>query len=89
MSKSKPQPIHDIYAARDAILGDQYNQFIITMGAFTPPPDLAGLRRDYLAHIGRAYHALDFKGIPQLRSLPSELALEDVYVPLMGAPGAA
>lgn len=86
MSKDKPQPIKGLHAARDAILGDQYNQFVIQMGAFTPPPDLAELRRDYLAHIRRAYHAIDFKGIPQLRSLPSELALEDVYVPLMARP---
>jgi len=76
----------DIHAGRDAILGDQYKNFVIQIGAFAPPPDLVQLRRDYLAHIERAYHALDFKGIPQLRSLPSELALEEIYVPLLARP---
>ncbi len=75
-----------LHAGQDVVMRDQYNLFITQMGAFSPPPDLAELRRDYLAHVGRAYHALDFKGIPQLRSLPSELALEDVYVPLMARP---
>lgn len=82
----KKTDINDINANRDVIMGNQYNQFIITMGAFTPPPDLAGLRRDYLAHIERSYRALDFKGIPQLRTLPGELALESVYVSLLARP---
>lgn len=80
--------INDINAARDAIVGEQnnYYQFIQVIGAFTPPPKLADLRRDYLAHIERSYRALDFKGIPQLRTLPGELALESVYVPLLARP---
>ena len=82
----KKTDINDINANRDVIMGNQYYQFIITMGAFSPPPDLAGLRRDYLAHIERSYRALDFKGIPQLRTLPGELALESVYVPLLARP---
>jgi formylglycine-generating enzyme required for sulfatase activity/energy-coupling factor transporter ATP-binding protein EcfA2 len=86
MPKNKEFNIEQVDPQRDAILGDQYNLFITTMGAFTPPPDLVQLRRDYLAHIERAHHALDFKGIPQLRSLPSELALEEVYVPLLARP---
>ena len=75
-----------IHAGGNVIMGDQYNQFIIKMGAFSPPPDLAQLRRDYLSHIERAYRALDFKGIPQLRSITSELSLEEVYVPLLARP---
>jgi energy-coupling factor transporter ATP-binding protein EcfA2 len=59
---------------------------LVQMGAFTPPPDLKRLRADYLAHLQRSYRALDFKGIPQLRTLPNELALEDVYVPLLARP---
>jgi len=80
--------IGNVSPARDAILGDQnnYYQFIVTMGAFTPPKELVELRRDYLAHIERSYRALDFKGIPQLRTLPGELALESVYVPLLARP---
>ncbi|RPH55981.1 MAG: NACHT domain-containing protein, partial [Chloroflexi bacterium] len=37
-------------------------------------------------HLDGSYHALDFKGIPQLRTLTAELALEDVYVPLLARP---
>ena len=86
MPKNKEYNIDQVNPERDAILGDQYNQFIIQMGAFTPRADLAQLRKDYLGHIERAHHALDFKGIPQLRSLPNELALEEVYVPLLARP---
>ncbi len=81
--KSKPVQANDINAQRDFIAGNQYNLLIQHIGAFTPPPDLAQLRRDYLAHLERTYHALDFKGIPQLRNLTSELSLEEVYVPLL------
>lgn len=86
MAKQKPADINDVNAQRDAIFGNQYNLFIQQVGAFTPPADLQQLRRDYLAHIERSYHALDFKGIPQLRNLTSELALEEVYVPLLARP---
>ncbi len=82
----KPTQVNDLNVARDFIGGDQYNTFITQVGAFTPPPDLAQLRRDYLAHLERSYRALDFKGIPQLRNLTSELMLEDVYVPLLARP---
>ncbi len=78
--------IHGVNASRDAILGDQYNLFVLQVGAFTPPPNLAGLRRDYLAYLQRTYHAIDFKGIPQLCSLSNELTLEEVYVPLLARP---
>jgi hypothetical protein len=47
---------------------------------------LIQLRKDYLAHLERSYRALDFKGIPQLRNLTSELSLEEVYVPLLARP---
>jgi hypothetical protein len=76
----------DINVDRDFIAGDQYQIFIDRMGAFTPPPNLLQLRKDYLAHIERSYRALDFKGIPQLRNLTSELSLEEVYVPLLARP---
>jgi formylglycine-generating enzyme required for sulfatase activity/energy-coupling factor transporter ATP-binding protein EcfA2 len=59
---------------------------ILQMKPNEPPPDLAQLRLDYLAHLRRAYHALDFKGIPQLDTFSKELALEDVYVPLVARP---
>ena len=68
------------------IVHDQYNLFVQQVGAFTPPPNLAQLRRDYLGHLERRYHALDFKGIPQLRNITSELSLEEVYVPLLARP---
>ncbi len=86
--KSSAKQVGDITAARDAILGDQINNItlVLQMGAFTPPPDLAQLRADYLDHLRRAYRALDFKGIPQLRTLPIELMLEEVYVPLLARP---
>src|SRR3972149_4316716 len=84
---AKPKPgINDINAQRDVVMGDQYNLFVDQVGSFTPPRNLISLRRDYLAHIERSYRALDFKGVPQLRTLPSELALEEVYVPLMARP---
>jgi len=83
---NKPTKIKDINAERDVIMGDQYQIFIERMGAFTPPPNLIQLRKDYLAHIERSYRALDFKGIPQLRNLTSELSLEEVYVPLLARP---
>jgi hypothetical protein len=79
-------PVRNLTANRDFIAGDQYNLFVSQIGAFTLPPDLAQLRRDYLAHIERSYRALYFKSIPQLRNLASELALEEVYVPLMARP---
>src|SRR5689334_20697828 len=59
---------------------------VIQMAAFTPPPDLKKLRKDYLEHLRRSHRALDFKGIPQLESLSRELLLEDVYVPLVARP---
>lgn len=65
---------------------NQYNLFVTQVGAFTPPPNLIQLRKDYLAHIERSYRALDFKGIPQLRNLTSELSLKEVYVPLLARP---
>jgi formylglycine-generating enzyme required for sulfatase activity/energy-coupling factor transporter ATP-binding protein EcfA2 len=88
MPKKKTQTLHDISAGRDAILGDQINNLtvVLQMGAFTPPPDLRELRRAYLEHLRNSYRALDFKGIPQLRTLPAELMLEDVYVPLVARP---
>src|SRR5512145_2802184 len=85
MPKKQTQ-IHDVSADRDLIMGDQYNLFVSHVGAFTPPPDLVQLRKDYLAHLVRSYRALDFKGIPQLRNLTSELSLDEVYVPLMARP---
>jgi formylglycine-generating enzyme required for sulfatase activity len=83
---NKPAKINDINADRDVVMGDQYQIFIDHVGAFTPPLDLIQLRKDYLAHIERSYRALDFKGIPQLRNLTSELSLEEVYVPLLARP---
>ncbi len=82
----KPTQVNDINVQRDFIAGDQYNLFVQHIGAFTPPPDLAQLRKDYLAHLERSYRALDFKGIPQLRNITSELSLEEVYVPLLARP---
>lgn len=82
----KTTRLNDVTADRDVVMGDQYIQFITQVGAFTPPPDLAQLRRDYLAHLERSHRALDFKGIPQLRNLTSELLLEEVYVPLLARP---
>jgi len=82
----KPTKINDINAERDVVMGDQYTQFVTQIGAFTPPPDLIQLRKDYLAHIERSYHALDFKGIPQVKHIAKELPLEEVYVPLMARP---
>ena len=84
--KNKPIQANDITANRDFIAGNQYNLFVQQVGAFTPPPNLAQLRRDYLGHLERRYHALDFKGIPQLRNITSELSLEEVYVPLLARP---
>ncbi len=81
-----PQALHDIHAQRDAILGNQINHIYLQMPAFQPPPDLEALRRAYLAHLQRTYHALDFKGIPQLKTFAQELALEEVYVPLVARP---
>jgi formylglycine-generating enzyme required for sulfatase activity/DNA-binding SARP family transcriptional activator/energy-coupling factor transporter ATP-binding protein EcfA2 len=49
-------------------------------------PDLKQLRAKYLAHLQHSYHVLDFKGIPQLSSMSSVLAIEDVYVPLLACP---
>jgi formylglycine-generating enzyme required for sulfatase activity/energy-coupling factor transporter ATP-binding protein EcfA2 len=85
MSK-KRREIQDLNVGRDFIGGDQYVTFITQVGAFTPPPDLAQLRQDYLAHLERSYRALDFKGIPQLRNLARELMLQEVYVPLLARP---
>jgi formylglycine-generating enzyme required for sulfatase activity/energy-coupling factor transporter ATP-binding protein EcfA2 len=75
-----------IYHAQNVVIGDQYVQFIVQMGDFSPPPDLIQLRDDYLAYLERTHHALDFKGIPPLRSLPNYLPLEEVYVPLLARP---
>ena len=47
---------------------------------------LERLRANYVAHLQRTYHALDFKGIPQLDTFSRELILEDVYVPLVARP---
>ncbi|MEO8354454.1 MAG: SUMF1/EgtB/PvdO family nonheme iron enzyme [Chloroflexota bacterium] len=82
----KPTQVNDLNVARDFIGGDQYTYFITQVGAYIPDPDLAQLRRDYLAHLERSHRALDFKGIPQLRSLTSELLLDEVYVPLLARP---
>jgi len=82
----KPTQVNDVNAQRDFIAGDQYNLFVQHIGAFSPPLNLAQLRKDYLAHLERSYRALDFKGIPQLRNLTSELSLEEVYVPLLARP---
>ena len=83
---TKPKKIRDINAERDAILGNQINHYYLKMPAFQPPPNLEALRRAYLAHLEHTYHALDFKGIPQLKNFAQELALEDVYVPLVARP---
>jgi formylglycine-generating enzyme required for sulfatase activity/energy-coupling factor transporter ATP-binding protein EcfA2 len=84
---TSPKNIGSIKSERDVILGNQTNiTQVIQMPAFQPPPDLEQLRADYLAHLRRSYHALDFKGIPQLRTLSREMALEDVYVPLLARP---
>ncbi|MBT3392370.1 MAG: SUMF1/EgtB/PvdO family nonheme iron enzyme [Chloroflexi bacterium] len=82
---AKQTKIETITAQRDVVMGDQINQ-IIQMPAFQPHPDLKALRREYLTHLERSYHALDFKGIPQLQSLSRELRLEEVYVPLVARP---
>jgi len=72
---------------RDKITSNTYNvSVVLQMKPNEPPPDLAQLRTAYLAHLQRAYHALDFKGIPQLDTFSKELALEDVYVPLVARP---
>jgi formylglycine-generating enzyme required for sulfatase activity/energy-coupling factor transporter ATP-binding protein EcfA2 len=84
-----PKKIYNVtnpMSQRDQVFGDQYNLLIDRMGAFVPPPDLVQLRQGYLTHLQQAYHALDFKGIPQLRTLSSELLLEEVYVPLLARP---
>ena len=77
-----------IRAGRDVIMGDQYNYLsnALNMPAFEPPANLEQLRSDYLAHLRRTYHALDFKGIPQLETFSRELPLEEVYVPLVARP---
>ncbi len=102
MTKKKTQPVASqsggVQVAGDAevrgsLVGrDQHNTttnnitVMLQMAGFTPPPDLADLRTKYLEHIRRQYHALDFKGIPQLDNLARSLALEDVYVPLVARP---
>lgn len=88
MAAKRKKDINDLNVQRDMVnvAGNQYNLFIQAVGAFIPPPDLEQLRRDYLDHIQRSHRALDFKGIPQLRSLTNELSLEEVYVPLMARP---
>jgi len=81
------QQVHrDINASRDAILGNQINHYYLQMPAFQPSPDREALRRAFLDHLKHTYHALDFKGIPQLKAFAQELALEDVYVPLVARP---
>ena len=54
--------------------------------AFCTLTPMQRLRRGYLAHLRRTYHALDFKGIPQLDNFARELPLEAVYVPLLARP---
>lgn len=66
----KKQPT-DLHAARDVILGNQYNLLVNEMGAFEPPADLAQLRKDYLAHIERSFHALDFKASRSCAACPA------------------
>ncbi len=76
-------------AQRVLIMGSQTNYTItqvIQLPGFVPPPNSDALRRAYLAHLQGSYHALDFKGIPQLRTLTAELSLEEVYVPLLARP---
>jgi formylglycine-generating enzyme required for sulfatase activity/energy-coupling factor transporter ATP-binding protein EcfA2 len=78
-------------ANRDVIQGNQTNYTItqvIQLPAFVPPPDLEALRADYLSHLRRTYHVLDFRGIQQLESFSRELPLEDIYVPLVARPEA-
>jgi formylglycine-generating enzyme required for sulfatase activity len=71
----------------DMISAGQYNiSHIIQVPAFIPPPDLDQLRQDYLLHIGNTYRPLDFKGMPQLQSYSREIALDDIYVPLLARP---
>ncbi len=89
MAKRPTRPnVGDIQSERDVVMGDQTNNLtlILQMGGYIPPPDLAQLRADYLTHLQHAYRALDFKGIPQLRTLPTELLLEEIYVPLLARP---
>src|SRR3990172_3639512 len=77
----------DAGVGRDLVGRDQYNiTLILQMRGFTPPPDLAHLRRTYLDHLQRQYRALHFNGIPQLEALSRALLLEDVYVPLVARP---
>ncbi len=71
---------------RDKIVSTTYNIAVYFQGAFTAPPKLEQLRRDYLDHLQRVHRALDFKGIPQLETLSRELLLEEVYVPLVARP---
>jgi formylglycine-generating enzyme required for sulfatase activity/energy-coupling factor transporter ATP-binding protein EcfA2 len=81
------QPVRDIKARRDVIMGDQVNiSYILKMEPFSPPTDLVDLKMNYLEYLQRSYRALDFKGIPQFEALSHELLLEEVYIPLMARP---
>jgi len=83
----KGKTVRDVKAARDVIMRDQVNiTYVLKMPGYQPPSDLQRLRSDYLAHLQRTYHALDFKGIPQLETFARELLLEEVYVPLVARP---
>jgi predicted NACHT family NTPase len=68
------------------VVGRDKITVVINMRSYEPTPDLAQLKQNYLAHLRRAYRALDFKGIPQLETLSRELLLEEVYVPLVARP---
>ena len=86
MPKNKELNITQVSSQHNTTLDEHYNQFIHQMGAFTPASDLIYLRKNYLAHVERTHHALDFKGFQYLHILPNELAVEDVYVPLLLRP---
>ena len=85
--KKKTVIAGNVIPGGDAVMGDQYNITQINPAPPSPSlPDLAALRSSYCDHLRRTYHALDFKGIPQLDNLSRELALEDVYVSLLARP---
>ena len=71
----------DIHA-HNVITGIQHNLTVIFQQPFTPPPDLAQLRTDYLACLRDSYRYLDIKGIRQVQQVTQQLALTAVYVPL-------
>jgi formylglycine-generating enzyme required for sulfatase activity len=79
--------IQDVTAQRDVVMGSQTNiNYFIQVPGFQTPPKLEDLRNAYERHLQRTYHALDFKGIPQLQTISRDLSLEDVYVPLLARP---